>query len=296
MGRKDNEVFARRVIHFYENQGQRSKKVTATHFFAEGKKKKSIRQIITRYESTGKLEYKKLSGRPPSVATARKISKVKLLFQRVPSTSVRVVARKLNLKRSTLSDMKVHKLGITAHTKKKAPHYVKDQESRAKTGLRKIYNKMKKKILVLDDETYVTDDPSQLPGRKFSHAMDHSQLEYNEKFKGVTKFPKKYLIWHAMDQLGNISEPYISEGTMTSTVYLEECVKKRLIPFTLKHHEIEKIFFWPDLATPHYAKIVTDHLTDENIDFVQKKENPPNVPQARGIEEFWSLCKQRYSN
>ena len=25
-----------------------------------------------------------------------------------------------------------------------------------------------------------------------------------------------------------------------------------------------------------------------------KKNNPPNVPQARPIEEFWDLCKKEY--
>ncbi|KAF2901098.1 hypothetical protein ILUMI_05089, partial [Ignelater luminosus] len=33
----------------------------------------------------------------------------------------------------------------------------------------------------------------------------------------------------------------------------------------------------------------------EKLAFIGKHENPPNVPQARGIEKVWALCKQRYS-
>lgn len=127
---------------------------------------------------------------------------------------------------TTISRIKVHNLGITARTKKNAPKYIKDQEERAKTGLRKVYKKMRDKILVIDDETYVTFDPSELPGRKFVHASDHAEVEYDQKFQSVTKFPKKYLVWQAIDEFGNVSDAYISEGTMTSQVYLEECIKR----------------------------------------------------------------------
>ena len=88
------------------------------------------------------------------------------------------------------------------------------------------------------------------------------------------------------------SAPFISTGTMTAETYLRECLQKRLIPFITKHHEIEDILFWPDLATYHYANIVLDFLRSKNIDFVSKKDNPPNVRQARGIEKFWADCKR----
>lgn len=40
---------------------------------------------------------------------------------------------------------------------------------------------------------------------------------------------------------------------------------------------------------------MTSFLTAENVDFVPKVKNAPNVPQARGIERFWALCKAEYS-
>jgi hypothetical protein len=39
---------------------------------------------------------------------------------------------------------------------------------------------------------------------------------------------------------------------------------------------------------------VTDFLHGESIEFIEKVKNPPNFPQARGIEKFWALCKQKY--
>ena len=49
------------------------------------------------------------------------------------------------------------------------------------------------------------------------------------------------------------------------------------------------------MATSHYAGVVTSFLEAQNIKFVTKNKNAPNVPQARGIENFWALCKAEYS-
>lgn len=260
----------------------------------EGAPKRTIYNVIQRYEESGQVEYKKLCGRPSVKTSPKKVEKVRKLYEKAPSTSIRIAARKLKMTVSTLSNIKLKKLGITARTKKKGSKYTENQEARAKTGCRKVYEKTLKKVLVIDDETYVTFDPNQVPGRDFVHSADHSQLNYDQKFKQIVKFPKRYLVWQAMDELGNVSDAFISTGTMTGQIYLEECLKKRLIPFILKYHEIEDIIFWPDLATCHYAGVVTSFLAAKNIDFVSKKENPPNVPEARGIEKFWAECKRRY--
>lgn len=202
MGRKQNQYFANRVVHFYKNITFRDKKSTVQHFVAEGKSQSTIYKILRRYEDTGETQYRKIPGRPRTISTPRNISRVKRAFTKNRTTSVRITSRKLKIARSTVSKIKVHDLGFKARTKKKAPKYVKNQEQRAKTGLRKIYKKVLEKVLVIDDETYVTFDPSQIPGRKFYHASDDCEVSYDDQFKTVTKFPKKYLVWQALDEQG----------------------------------------------------------------------------------------------
>jgi hypothetical protein len=48
----------------------------------------------------------------------------------------------------------------------------------------------------------------------------------------------------------------------------------------------EKIVFWPDLASAHYATDTLIQLKELKIEYVAKEENPPNVPQTRPIENF----------
>ena len=163
---------------------------------------------------------------------------------------------------------------------------MKDQESRAKSGCRRVYEKTLSKVLVIDDESYVPLYRSDIPGKRYFHAESRSKVDYKEKIIPKAKFFKKFLVWQAMDEFGSVSESFVSEGSMTSKVYLEECIKKRLIPCIDKHHLRQEVFFWPDMDTCHYAHSVTTYLSLKKIDFIQKGKNAPNVPQARGIQDF----------
>ena len=60
--------------------------------------------------------------------------------------------------------------------------------------------------------------------------------------------------------------------------YVEQNLTK-LIDFVQKFHAQDEIIFWPDLASCDYAEITTNWLRSKNVNFVLKKQNPPNVPQ-----------------
>jgi len=91
-----------------------------------------------------------------------------------------------------------------------------------------------------------------------------------------------------------MSEPlfFPSGLAMNQSIYLEECIKKRLIPFIRQHHSDSQYIFWPDLASSHYAKSVIRYLEEQNFNFVEKKDNPANLPEVRPIENFWGVLKR----
>ena len=63
-------------------------------------------------------------------------------------------------------------------------------------------------------------------------------------------------------------------------------MKCRLIPYIRSNYEEGKYVFWPNLAAAHYSKVVLEHLNAENINYVDKEDNPANVPELRSIENF----------
>ena len=76
---------------------------------------------------------------------------------------------------------------------------------------------------------------------------------------------------------------------------LKECLPK-LLAFINKHHQGDKYLFWLDLASSHYAKKAMEWLDEHKVPFVHRAANPPNVPQARSIEDFWSILADKLYN
>lgn len=56
------------------------------------------------------------------------------------------------------------------------------------------------------------------------------------------------MVRQAFDKFGNVSEPFIIDGTIKAKIYLMGSTKKWLIPSINKHHREEENLFWPDLA------------------------------------------------
>jgi hypothetical protein len=257
------------------------------------KRPQNITAIVKRYLINGTVEYRKPTGRPSSVSSA-KIAAIERNINRNPNLSVRAGAQKVGLAKSTYDRIKI-KLGFKAYRKETSPKYNEKQERRVKTNCRKLYEKrFRNKTLLLDDETYCLINPEQIPGVEHYHCRNKSDVEDHQRFNSKEKFPGKYMVWQCLDEDGNASQPWVTNKTMNGDRYLEECLKKRLLPFIKKYHRVQDVCLWMDLAACHYKKEVLEWLRDNGIDFVGKTENAPNVPQARPIEAFWALCKRKY--
>lgn len=298
LSKVEGEVLAKNIVHFFENSADRVTSKTVHHFVAEGYRERTIRSILSRYLKEGRVTQKQRGGRPATVCTQKVVRKAQNFLDENPNISIRCLADKLKIAKSTVSDLKRLKLGYRTKTAVTAPKYQGTQAARAKTGCRKIYRnlllKNKGSVIVMDNETYVPLDPEQIPGAKFYHEHPDKPIAEKYKVKSKEKFPKKFLVWQCIDENGHVSKPFISMGTINAQTYKVQCLQKRLLPFLRKHNIKEKALFWPDLATSHYAGAVVDFLRKHKIRYVTKLDNAPNVPQARPIERYWDFCKQEY--
>lgn len=296
MTRSENEAFAKRVVKFYDGYARKDIKIAIQHFKKEGKSRVTIRRIINRYKQRRTISYLKLPGRKPTASTQNNVARVKKLIKKQPTLSVRKGAKKIGIPKSTYSDIKIRKLRIKAYKRETIPKHTEEQKQRAKKNCKKILSKAKEKILLIDDETYVPIDPEQINGNDYYHCEKKEDISDDIRFKHKAKFPEKYLVWQCLDEKGNVSKAYISTESMNGETYLNECLKKILFPFIKKHHEKDDVLLWMDMASPHYHHDVVQWLQKNKINFVEKKENAPNVPIARPIERFWALCKREYNN
>ena len=64
-------------------------------------------------------------------------------------------------------------------------------------------------------------------------------------------------------------------------------------PFIRERYNDDNYALWPDLASCHYSFETIEYLESQNIIYVPKDDNPPNVPQTRLIEEFWANLEDK---
>lgn len=296
MRSKTSEQLGRDVCHYYENVVSRSKKLTCSHFIDQQIPKSTICRILQRYEQRGTADYKKKSGRSVRVATPKAIKAVDKEYKKDPGMSVRNLAHKLKLSPTTVHNIKVKKLGIKSYKAISAPKYTEEQKKRSKTNCWKIAEKRLdpklSKILVMDDETYCPIDPNDVPGTKYYSSTDKKTVPEKYKYKSKSKFPKRYLVWQAIDSLGNVSKPYVTNATMNTERYLNECIKKRLVPF-IKNRDV---LFWPDMASCHYSRPVVEYFASKNIDFVEKKIMHQTYPRQDLLKNFGLYVRRNIVN
>jgi len=197
----------------------------------------------------------------------------------------------------TVKDILI-KAGIKKKKRIKAPKSNENQQIRQKTCLGKLRRGLmmpsNDSEIIFDDESYFTLDGSDFHGNDHYFAFDGLPASDLVKYKTITKFPSKVMVWLAISSRG-ISQPFIinSGNAINAQTYKNECIKKRLVKFINKYHSDNNYIFWPDLASSHYAKVTLADYERLNIKVVPKDQNPPNVPQLRPIENYWAILKQR---
>lgn len=298
MKKNEANVVAEQIRRFHFAQANPDEAVTRDHFVKTGYRYQTVYTMLKRILATGSAERKKPPGPKPTQNTPRKRKKVEIEYEKDPGLSNVRGALKLKIPVSTFRDIKAT-VGIKSYTKKSIPEYNEGQKARAKKACARFsrakFRKCDGFFIIHDDETYVPLNSKLIPGRHFYSCKDPKKLSPEQKLKPKAKFPQKFCVWQALAEDGQVSTPWVAPGTIKGKDYLNECLRKRLVPWIKKNYPNKKIFFWQDMAKPHYSKEVLDFLRSQNIEFPTWKENAPNVPQARPIEKFWAICKHKYA-
>ncbi|XP_065650622.1 uncharacterized protein LOC136078752 [Hydra vulgaris] len=186
-------------------------------------------------------------------------------------------------------------MNIKYRIREKTPKYTIEQQIKAKKRSRKLVNQLyNTKSLDIDDEKYFCFAGDNMPGNSVYYTNNKKTCPESVRFIGKEKFPKELLMWIAISDRG-MSEPLFRTSkavAINSSIYIIECLGKRLLPFIHKYHGDFNYLFWPDLASSNYSKDTLNWM-DQYVYYVDKESNPPNVPQAQEIENFWRHLAQK---
>ena len=140
--------------------------------------------------------------------------------------------------------------------------------------------------LIMDDEKFFTLINEPVSNNRGFYTTDSDVSPAEVKFKRTQKYSAKLMVWIALSEKG-ISDPFFAKQhqSVNEETYLEHCSKGHLMPFINRYHDPNKVLFWPDLASSHYASSV--------IDLVPKEKNPQNCPQPRPVETLWQILDEK---
>jgi transposase len=278
--------------------GQMKKIDVVKHFQTENIPRSTIYRIIKRFEDGLPCEDKPRKGRP-SKLDKKKQRKLKDYAENRVGVSQKTLAKKFYVSRSCIQ-RNLNKLGLKYYKRQRAPKYNSKELAQIPSKCRKLRRNLRQKganhetFIIIDDEKYFTFSGDNMPGNAGFYSGNKRDTPPDVKFKCKEKFAPKVMVWLALSSKG-ISTPYIgtTKGpAINSNVYIEKCLPN-LITFINNHHQHDDYVFWPDLATSHYAKTTIEWLNEQKIPFVPKCINPPNVPKARPIEDFWSILADK---
>jgi transposase len=293
MTRSEREHLAKRIVQHYVNISNRQKKITVNHFAQEQVPRRTIYDIIKKFEEFGIVGDRPRSG-PPKKLSTQQLTQLKRLTDQKTGISLRGLAPKFDVNFSTIG-RNLKAIGIMYRKKKRAPKYTNKQLEEIPTRARRLCRTLLNGDfeLVMDDEKYFLLHNESVPSNRGFYTSDPSAAPPEIKFKRSQKFEPKILVWIAISENG-VSTPFFSyqQQAVNQTTYLNKCIKARLMPFIENYHNKNKVLFWPDLASSHYGLKVIEFFNENNISFVPKEKNPQNCPQARPIETFWSLLEQ----
>jgi transposase len=285
-----------RVGNFYINNEHMKKSLIVNHFRFEGIPKSTIYSIIKRVDNVISLDRKSGSGRSGRIDQKLKDKVIEDNVNEI-GRSYRSIGRQRSIHHRTAKKI-LNEAGVVKKKRKKAPKSNENQKKRQKKCLEKLSRGLLRPSnnvdVIMDDESYFTVDGSNCFGNDSYHSFDGLEAPENVKYRFTSKFPSKVMVWIAMSAKG-LSDPLIikSGQAIDASLYIKECLNKRLVKFIAKHHSDGKYIFWPDLATSHYANLTQAEYARLQIKYVPKNLNPPNVPQVRPIENFWSILERK---
>lgn len=221
--------------------------------------------------------------------------KLKKIAENRVGMSQRQLAKKFKVSPMCIS-RNLKKLDLKYRKRQRAPKYKQKQVEEIPIKCRKLRREItnKETKIIVDDEKYFSFSGQEMPGNAGFYTSNIAAAPDNVRFKSKEKFAPKVLVWLALSEKG-ISEPFIGKTkgpAINGELYIKNCLLN-LTDFIHDYHQNDQIIFWPDNASCHYAKNTIQWLQEHNVPMVPKEANPPNVPKARPIEDFWAILAMK---
>ena len=149
----------------------------------------------------------------------------------------------MSASRTYVKHLKIRPLSAT-EKKIKVPKRTDQQKNVLGLKCRKLSKIFREKEVFIDEESYLRFRNVDLAGNAGYYTSDSNQTPDSVKLKRVAKFGQKLQVWVAISSSG-MSKHYIvpSGQAVNETVYIEKCLKARLVPYINNLQKMAMLYF-----------------------------------------------------
>jgi len=258
---KKNETAKTDLYQLMINNPMKTKEEIAKLFMELGYKNATVYRWIALVEKNKSLKRKKGSGRPLKIATRKNLIRLRNHFDHKSGRSQKIFVQRLGCTQAYVSMMLKNSTHIKGRKKFKRPLLTIEQRRAARPKCGILYKKYGKLDFILDDESYFTLSHTAQSGNNIFYSSNLNLTPESVSSNYRSKYEPKLLVYILISPRG-MCKPYFRPSglAVNQDVYLEECIKKLLIPFIRENYRPGQYVFWPDLASCHYAHKVQDYL------------------------------------
>lgn len=253
---------------------------------------------LKRFKETGTMDDRPRSGRPKTATSNRIVKVIREKIRRDPRRSMRKMAadagiseksvRRICKTRLNLRPYKIQKAHVLTESMKK----IRLQRCKA---LLKRFTAARHSVVVFTDECLFNIE--QFVNHQNDRILVGNMQDANDSGRIASRsgHPQSVMAFGGITSDGKTPLIFVDQGVkVNSRNYLNDILKKELLPWALSHFGNRQWTFQQDSAPAHKAKIVQDWCAANFPDFISAKEWPPYSPDLNPMDySVWSVLKAK---
>lgn len=263
-----------------------------------GVNKLFIYRTLKRYKNTGSIHPVKKPGKKRTTRTRTVIKVVRERIRRNPAQSVRSIGRSLGIPKSCIHEITKLDLKLKGYKKQKV-HGLTTANKKARVERCKhlLAWHADSEIIFSDEKLFLLQDShNQQNDRVYAAKLADAPRDKLavERFQNVSRV----MVWGAISLRGKLPLHFVDPGVkIDSKYYIEEVLKKQLLPNAEALFQDEYYCFQQDSAPAHKARITIAWMEENLPDFISPKEWPASSPDLNPLDFcVWGYMLSKLTN
>lgn len=258
----------------------------------------TIQYSLRRFRQTGQTKDRPRSGRPKTASSPNMVKRIREKIRYDAKRSMRKMAKELNIGVSSVRRIVKKGLGLLP-IKFQKTHALTDKMKATRLQrckeLRKRFSAADTQDIVFTDEKLFNIE--QTFNRQNDRILASSVQDANQNGRNVSRsgHPQQVMVFAGITGTGKTDLIFVDPGVkINAQVYLDDILKKHVLPWTQKHFKGKRFTFQQDSAPAHKAKVVQDWCKNSFPDFITTAEWPPYSPDLNPMDfSVWSVLEAK---